>query len=260
MAPVPALSRPYEVEYPESDGLPMAESDPHRDEMTYLIEALKQHFRQRSDVYVSGNLFLYYRQGDPSACVAPDVFVVRGVPSHRRRRYLLWEEGAAPCMVIEVTSRSTRHEDDEKTQLYAGLGVQDFFRFDPEGSYLRPRLQGFRLHGKHYRRMRPAADGSLRCRSLDLTLLTEGSRLRLIDAVSGGRLLRFEESIAGQEAAETEAVLYAARAAQQAARAAQESVRAGQEAAARREAEKRAAELEEEVARLRAELDRLART
>lgn len=47
------------------------------------------------DVYVWGNLFLYYREGDPRACVAPDVFLIRGVGKRKenpRRTYKLWEE------------------------------------------------------------------------------------------------------------------------------------------------------------------------
>lgn len=54
---------------------------------------LQWYFRDRDDVYVSGNLFVYYEEGNPKKCVAPDVFVVFGVPKRRRRVYLVWEEG-----------------------------------------------------------------------------------------------------------------------------------------------------------------------
>ena len=76
--PLPA-SDPTATEYPESDGRPMAETDLHRAEMTDLIAMLEARYADRADVYVSGNLLLYYRQGDPRAAVAPDVFVVFGV-------------------------------------------------------------------------------------------------------------------------------------------------------------------------------------
>ncbi len=65
--------------YPESDGKPMAETDKHRDLMTDFIQMLKQHFENVNDVYVSGNLFLYYEEGNPRKVIAPDVFVVFGV-------------------------------------------------------------------------------------------------------------------------------------------------------------------------------------
>jgi Uma2 family endonuclease len=258
MATAAALPICDEVEYPHSDGQPMAESDPHCDEMIYLREGLRHHFRDRPDVYVSGNLFLYYEQGKPSAVVAPDVMVVRGVAPGSRRKYLLWEEGVSPCLVVEVTSRSTRHEDEAKKDLYARLGVDEYFRFDPHGEYLHPRLQGFRRRGAGYRRLQPTVDGGLRSRSLRLTFSVEGSRLRVADTVTGRRLLRFEEAMEAERAAESELVV-------QAARAAQKAVIAAREAAARRASDERAAleaaradELEREVARLRQELDRLS--
>jgi hypothetical protein len=49
--------------YPDTDGAPMAESDPARDYLIYSVEALSIYFQNRDDVYVSGNLFIYYKQG-----------------------------------------------------------------------------------------------------------------------------------------------------------------------------------------------------
>ena len=105
------LQHEPEIEYPDSDGQPMAESDVHADEMIYLRLALREHFRAVPDVYVAGNLFFYFKQGDPRAVVAPDLFVVKGIPKGRRKKYLLWEEGRVPCFVVEVTSDSTQRED-----------------------------------------------------------------------------------------------------------------------------------------------------
>ena len=104
----PTHPRRTGVYYPESDGKPMAESDLHRDEMVRAIQTLQDAYAGRPDVYVSGNLLLYYEEGNPRASVAPDVMVVFGVPKLPLRRvYKLWEEGAAPSVVIEITSPST---------------------------------------------------------------------------------------------------------------------------------------------------------
>ena len=84
--------------YPESDGLPMGETETHRDEIAYLIEALKRRFIDQSDVYVGGNLFLYYRQGDPTAVLCPDIMVIQGCPSAERDIYKLWGRGRGPCI------------------------------------------------------------------------------------------------------------------------------------------------------------------
>ena len=80
-----------EIEYPSSDGEPMAESDITRDYMTYGVEALKLHFQARSDVYVSANSFVYYEEGNKSAVVAPDIYVVFGVRKRQRDNYKIWK-------------------------------------------------------------------------------------------------------------------------------------------------------------------------
>ena len=141
--PGPHYAPPRRVHYPESNGLPLAETRFQYDSLTYAAGALDIHFRDRSDVAVEGNRLLYYVEGDPRSRVAPDVFVVFGVPKRRRRIYLLWEEGEAPDFVLEVTSRSTRRQDAGfKRDLYARLGVREYWLFDPTGDWLDPRLQG----------------------------------------------------------------------------------------------------------------------
>ena len=144
LPPAPAAA---DVCYPESDGQPVAETDVHRTLMFELIGMLQTFFRDDPHVYISGNLFLYYQEGDPRRVVAPDVFVVPGIPNEPRRTYKLWEEEVVPAVVFELTSRSTRREDlHSKYDLYERLGVTEYFLFDPLGEYLRPPLQGYRWH------------------------------------------------------------------------------------------------------------------
>jgi Uma2 family endonuclease len=175
--------------YPESDGQPMAETDLHREEMYDLIHALRDRYQDVPNVYVSGNLFFYYVQGDPRAVVAPDILLVKGVPKGQRRIYKLWEEGRGPSLVIELTSGSTRDEDLSRKKLcYERLGVEEYFLHDPYGDYLDPNLWGYRLIKDRFQRIEPEADGGLRSLATGLLLRTEGNRLRLVDAVSGEKL------------------------------------------------------------------------
>ena len=191
MAAIP-LQR--EVHYPESDGKPMAESDVHQAVMFDLIHALKTRYSGEPDVYVSGNILLYYVEGNPRASVSPDVLVTWGIPTGRRKTYLLWKEGRAPGFVVEVTSDTTRNEDlRKKKELYQQLGVEEYFLFDPLDDYLRPRLQGHRLAEGRYEPLPPSIDGSLLSRTTGLRLKPEGENLRLIDEATGDRLLFVDE-------------------------------------------------------------------
>src|SRR5437870_13773910 len=83
-----------EVYYPESDGQPMAETDLHWDETAELKWRLQAHYADVPDVYVASDLLIYFEEGNPRAAVAPDVFVVFGVPKGQRRIFKVWEEGA----------------------------------------------------------------------------------------------------------------------------------------------------------------------
>jgi Uma2 family endonuclease len=182
------------IEYPESDGKPVGETDVHRREILHTIETLERHFRDAPDIYVSGNLMFYYEEGNPSAVVSPDVFVVKGVRKGLRRTYKLWEEGVAPCVVIEMTSRSTRLEDKgNKRALYAQLGVREYFLFDPLGEYLKPPLQGFTLVDGEYAALPVESDGGIISRELGLKLYRDETVLRLFDLASGREVVRTED-------------------------------------------------------------------
>ena len=190
---------PVEIDYPSSDGLPLAESDFQFDPLAYARNALRDYYRDRSDVYVAGNMLIYYEEGNVKARVAPDVFVVFGAPAHDRSSYLLWREPKGPDWVLEVTSRSTRREDQgRKRQLYRELGVKEYWQYDPTGDYLSPRLQGEELVSGEYRRLAGtelAVDGSAmwsRVLGLELRLGSVGLRFR--DAATGEYLLNLAES------------------------------------------------------------------
>jgi Uma2 family endonuclease len=267
------------IEYPESDGKPVGETDVHRREILHTIETLERHFRDAPDIYVSGNLMFYYEEGNPSAVVSPDVFVVKGVRKGLRRTYKLWDEGVAPCVVIEMTSRSTRLEDKgNKRALYAQLGVREYFLFDPLGEYLKPPLQGFTLVDDEYAALPVESDGGIISRELGLKLYRDETVLRLFDLASGREVVRTEDLsdvlqqiLARVHQAEEQARLTAEQARLAAEQAQREAdarrlaeEQAQREADARRLAEEQAQReadarrrAEAEIERLRAELQRL---
>ena len=140
------------VVYPESDGKPMAETEYHRDIMIDFIQMLKHHFRDVNDAYVSGNLMMYYEEGNIRKSVSPDVFVVFGVSKKRRRTYRTWEEGYTPDFVLEVASKSTYRQDlTHKKELYASvLGVREYYIYDPYHE-VDPYFLGYRLMDGAYK-------------------------------------------------------------------------------------------------------------
>lgn len=198
---------PQIIEYPDSDGKPMAEGDIQRDYMIYAIEALRTYFQNRTDVYISGNLFIYYEQGNPQAVVAPDTFVVFGVNNQERRSYKTWEEqNKTPDFALEITSISTRSNDQgAKKGIYAFLGVREYFQYDPTGDYLNPQIQGFRLVEGNYFPIEvnhlPDDLLSIPSEVLGLELRVQSRQMRFYDPVAQRKLLTpQEESLARQQA------------------------------------------------------------
>ena len=151
MAPVAQIekrTRFDEIEYPESDGEPMAETAIHQELMIYNIVALRHYYADNPMVHVAGNNFLYYEEGNIKKNVSPDIYVVFGVRHWLRPIYKLWEEGGiTPRVVIELTAKKTKNNDMfDKLLLYRDiLKVHEYIQFDPTGDYLHPRLQGYRL-------------------------------------------------------------------------------------------------------------------
>ncbi len=243
--------------YPSSDGEPMAESDHQYVPLTNTVSALRVRYRNRDDVYIAGDMLVYYRINRADVRVAPDVFAVFGATgNHRRDSWLVWREGRAPNFVMEVAPRSTWQRDiTEKRPIYAAMGVQEYVRFDPTGSYFTPALALERLDDGIYREqpLYNDAAGILRGHSavlgLDICVLP-GLELRLYDPATGQWLLTHQEA---EDARQAEAV---ARQAEAVARQAEAAARQA-EAAARQVAENALLALEAENARLREQLQRL---
>ena len=228
--PLPSSAPAVEIDYPVTDDQPMPDGDYQAEDYIYGRCALRSHYRDHPQVYVSGDLFVYYREGDPTAVVAPDVFVSFGVEKRFRDTYKVWEEGVIPSFVLEIVSPSTHRTDvGEKKWLYASLGVGEYWMFDPRGRYLTPMLQGYGLRGGRYVPIvgsgQAGADALvLRSAVLGLDVCAEEGRLRFFDPERGEYLRTYEESEA--ELRESQAELEvegAARRREQAARAAAEA-------------------------------------
>ena len=190
-----------DIYYPSSDGEPLAESDLQFKPLTESVHVLRQRYRDRSDVYVAGNMLMYYRMNDNGVRVAPDVFVVFGVDNHPRDSYIIWREnGKAPDFVMEIASPGTYTKDmTEKRAIYAAFRVTEYWRFDPTGRLFTPALEGERLVDGEYQTIPTAVDdsGILRGSSsvLELEICVRPElELKLYDPASGTWLRNLEDA------------------------------------------------------------------
>src|SRR4051812_4995630 len=125
---------PSEVEYPDDDGLPMADNTLQYQWIVTIVGGLQGLFAANPDVFVAGNLLWYPVEGDPKTRTAPDAMVAFGRPKGYRGSYKQWvESGIPPQVVFEVLSPGNRGpEMDRKLAFYDRFGVEEYYLFDPD--------------------------------------------------------------------------------------------------------------------------------
>ena len=270
---IPSVPTDTPIFYPDADGKPMAVSDLHRRILTRTLQALDAHFEQQPEVYVSGDILMYYVEGDPRKSVSPDVLVSFGLGKKLRQTYLVWVEGKPPDFTMEFSRKSTYDRDlGHKMRLYASLGVQDYFLYDAEGLYLPSPLMGFTLVDGVYTPLSSDSNGGLHSDVLGLDFHVSDVGLGLYDPAAEAWLQTPAESAAARAEQETERANTAetraeqeterantaeTRAEQEAERANTAEAQAEQETERANTAEARAEAAEAEAAQLREQLERL---
>ncbi len=173
-----------EIDFPPGDlwsDEPPLETDFHRDQIDLLIRLLKAWWQDQPEGYVSGNLTVYFspNQRKSEDFRGPDFFVVRGVPKHERRSWVVWQEnGQYPHLIVEVLSEKTAAVDRGlKKQIYQDVWrVPDYFLFDPSTQA----LEGFHLTDGQYQPLEPTPDGWLWSQQLSLYLGVRAGKLRFL--------------------------------------------------------------------------------
>jgi len=185
------------IDYPDSDGQPMADNTKQARWMTVLFGNLSACFRDEADVFIAMNLFWYPVQDHSEIRIAPDVFVVRGRPKGDRGSYKQWEEENIPVTAaIEILSPGNDFfEMDEKLAFYEEYGVQEYYLYDPDTN----RLKVFVRRGEVFRRVRPAQDFVSPLLGIRFDL--SGPEM-VVYYPDGRRFLTFEELEAGRVQAE----------------------------------------------------------
>ena len=220
-AALDAILAHNEQTLPSSDDTPLADGRVQQGPLGYSRDSLRYHFRgQRDRIAVEGDMFVYYvgqdRGGGPAlASVAPDIYVVFGVPDRPDRdSYVLYHEPDADIrFVLEIASQSTWARDHgHKRHLYASLRVGEYFLFDPPTAGRPARVTGLTLSDGWYKEMPqvilPNGHRGVRSEVLQLAVYVREGQLRWYDPASDQDLLDYDELHELQD----EAVARAARA------------------------------------------------
>ena len=186
------------VEYPETDGKPLADNTWQATTMHYAGTVLAIQFQGRG--FVATDLLVYYLKDGERESVAPDVMVVLGVDGSHRRTYSIPEEGGrAPDFVLEVVSNSTHERDAQaKRTTYAELGVREYFRYAPVSGRMAG-MDEHRLVGEVLREGRWEALPRLGQERIRSEVLGLELRVRERGSEGGFRELRFFDPIAGED-------------------------------------------------------------
>ena len=137
------------------------------DTIIYILTILGARYADDPNILVAGSaVFIVYDSATPGSVIAPDAFVVFGVPERLikriRRLYRIEEWGPVPAFVLEVGSDSTAARDmREKREIYARMGAREYWRMDPSGGerYGEP-LIGERLVDGEYERFETRVEGN----------------------------------------------------------------------------------------------------
>ena len=118
----PDVKFPTVADLPTEDGIPM-ETPLHRAQMNLLIDSTHYYWRDRTDYYVGGNMFIYFSEEQirNQDYRGADFYIVKDVDGTKERKaWLVWEEeGRYPDLIIELLSESTAEVDKTvKKRLY----------------------------------------------------------------------------------------------------------------------------------------------
>lgn len=183
-----------EIIYPEQREDDMGETSIHITLVANFLSILKLFFKSRADVFLSGNMNLYYEKGSPHKWFAPDLLIAFGVPNHDRKTYKLWEEKVFPQVVFEVSSNRTWKNDiSDKLEIYSELGAEEYYILDPEFAYLPAPMMAFHRKGERLLSV-PTENNRIFSPRLGLEIVRAENTFRLFNPKTNEFLLTLEES------------------------------------------------------------------
>lgn len=190
----PSSTEDREIIYPEQREDDVGETSIHINLMTSFFSILRLFFKDQRDVFLSGNMNLYYEKSSPNKWYAPDLLIAFGVPNHERVNYQVWKEQVFPQVMIEVASERTWKTDiSEKLEFYGVQGTEEYYILDPEFAYLPAPMMAFHREGERLLSTTMTDDKVFSPR-LGLEIVRVENGFRLCNPKTNEFLLTLEES------------------------------------------------------------------
>lgn len=165
---------------------------------TYILELLRplveRYLSARGiRAHAGSDQYIYWAQYEPTSCVAPDVYVLPGVPQDIAIDvWKVWERGVIPSLALEVVGRDPHKDYELSPRRYADLGVKELIIFDPFPSGDRRIFQVYRRLRGGFRLVESTDADRVRSRELGCFVRVVGggaaTRLRLALGRSGDEL------------------------------------------------------------------------
>ena len=215
----PRLAHLYDengVLYPETDGMPMADTEYQGVIFRAVVTPLHHYITSiRPNAHVAGNTFVYYEQGNPRRFVSPDCYAVFDVDVNHifyRNTYRVWEMGKPPDFALEIASENTAaHDVRGKPALYATIGIGEYWLYD---ATLDSEFYGLKLYGSYLLNgqyepfeIHEDADGLVWGHSpaLGLDLCWDAGKLRFRIPATGEFLPDYDETLDARDEANARA-------------------------------------------------------
>ena len=184
-----------EIIYPEQRETDMGEASSHNALMMEFLQALRFFLKSRNDIFVTGNMNVYYEEGNPRKWFAPDILVAFGVENKNRKVFKIWQEGIFPQVIFEIASETTYENDlyGEKFKLYETLGAEEYYLLDAERTYLPAPLMAFRRENGRLKEVQ-IVNNRVFSNHLGLEIVQTENNFRLFNPATQNFLFTLQES------------------------------------------------------------------
>lgn len=161
---------------------------------------------QGREALVGADQFVYWEQFNARSAVAPDVYVLEGVPADTAvTAWKVWETGVVPSFCFEVVARDRLKDYEDSPRRYAELGVAELVLFDPHAaeSPRRRRWHVYRRRGRELLLEDVSSGDRIRSEVLGAWLRQVGegtaTRVRVAHGEDGATLVPTDAEQARQE-------------------------------------------------------------